>query len=344
MPAADPDAPAPRRVSVARIGEDGVDAAVRRAMVDAGLIERIGPSTRVAIKPNLTYPFYKAGVTTTPAVIRAVVRAVRERTSQVAIVETDGGYGAWTAAEAFRGHDLPAIASELGAEVVNLCEEPSRPVEFRSRGRLRRLPLPVRLLDRTDLLITMPVPKIHCMTGLTLAYKNQWGCIPDTMRLRRHYDFDRAIVAINGRLRPAVVGDGRFFLDRNGPMDGDAVPMNLIIAASDAGAFDRYVSELMRFPWQRVGHLREAVRVGQMPSDLTQVTFNESPSAVSQRQFRLQRTARNRIALLGFRSRFMTWLGYESWFGRVVLHQLLYAVAGRPVRYDTVDRPTGPSS
>jgi uncharacterized protein (DUF362 family) len=164
------------------------------------------------------------------------------------------------------------------------------------------------------------------------------------MRLRRHFEFDRAIVAINGRLRPAVVGDGTFFLDRNGPMDGDAVPMNLIIAASDAGAFDRYVSELMRFPWQRVGHLREAVRVGQMPSDLTQVTFNESPSAVSQRQFRLQRTARNRIALLGFRSRFMTWLGYESWFGRVVLHQLLYAVAGRPVRYDTVDRPTGPSS
>ena len=93
------------------------------------------------------------------------------------------------------------------------------------------------------------------MTGLTLSYKNQWGCIPDTMRLRCHYIFDDAIVAVNKALKPAVLADGTFFESQRPEMDGDPVRMDLIIAASDTGAFDRYVSELMGFPWQRVSHL-----------------------------------------------------------------------------------------
>lgn len=160
------------------------------------------------------------------------------------------------AAEAFAGHGMYELRDEFGVEVVNLNDESRDLIAFRSRGQTYQLPLPTRLLHETDLFITMPVPKIHCMTGLTLSYKNQWGCIPDTMRLRRHYIFDDAIVAINRALKPAVLADGTYFLDRNGPMEGDAVRMDLIIAASDAGAFDRYVSELMGFPWQRVKHLR----------------------------------------------------------------------------------------
>lgn len=187
-------------------------------------------------------------------------------------------------------------------------------------------------MSDTDLLITMPVPKIHCMTGLTLAYKNQWGCIPDLMRLRRHYVFDAAVVAINQRLRPAVLADGTYFLDESGPMDGTPVRMDLIIGASDAGSFDRYVSELMGFPWSQVGHFRHAVRVGDMPARLEAIAFNAPPADMATHRFRLRRTARHWIALMGFRSRLVTWFGYESWFGRVVLHWLLYAIAGKPVK------------
>lgn len=38
---------------------------------------------------------------------------------------------------------------------------------------------------------------------------------------------------------------------------------------------------------------------------------------------------------MGFKSRFITWFGYESWFGRVILHALLYALAGKPVKPKT---------
>jgi len=320
-----------RTVHLVEIGSD-LKHAVRTAMEHAGILARIGKGSRVALKPNLTYPYYRPGVTTSPAVIEAVVEILSERTNAVAIVETDGGYGAWKAVEAFHGHGIYALRERFGCQVINLCEEESEHIEFKARGRTRQVLLPKRLLHDTDLLITMPVPKIHCMTGLTLSYKNQWGCVPDTMRLRRHYIFDEAILAINQRLKPVVLGDGTYFLDQNGPMEGVSVAMNLIIGATDTGAFDRYVSELMGFPWRRVGHLRLAAALGDMPADLREISCNVPPGVARRQVFGLRRTARNWVALAGFKSRFLTWLGYESWFGRVVLHAVLYAIFGRPVK------------
>lgn len=304
--------------------------AIRNALDQAGILARLAPTSRVALKPNLTYPYHKPGITTSPEVMREAIRVLHDYTKHIAIVESDGGYGHWTATEAFRGHHLEPLREEFGVELVNLCDEERELITFRSRGREYQLPLPTRLLHNTDLFITMPVPKIHCMTGLTLAHKNQWGCIPDTMRMRRHYIFNDAIVAINKVLRPAVLGDGTYFLDRNGPMEGDPVRMDMVIAASDVGTFDRYVSQLMKYPWQRVPHLKQAVALGCMPADLAEIMFNVHPDEASTHTFRLVRTARNFLQLSGFKSRFLTWLGWESWFGRVVLHSIMYAVIGRP--------------
>jgi uncharacterized protein (DUF362 family) len=319
------------RVALSKIEQD-LSLAIRSAMQGARLFERLTSSTRVALKPNFTYPYYKPGVTTSPRVIRETVKILREYTAHIAVVETDGGYGAWQAIAAFAGHGLYEIRDEFGIEIVNLNDEPRELISFRSGRQTHQLPLPTRLLHETDLFITMPVPKIHCMTGLTLSYKNQWGCVPDIMRLRRHYIFDDAIVAINRALKPVVLADGTNFLDRNGPMDGDPIRMDLIIAATDAGAFDRYVAELMGISWRCVRHLRRAVELGDMPSDLKDIEYNVPPEEARTHTFRLQRKLRNYIALIGFKSRFITWLGYESWFGKVVLHGILYAIAGKPVK------------
>jgi uncharacterized protein (DUF362 family) len=326
------------RVAVARVDGDPAPA-IRRALEEAGILARVVAGARVALKPNFTYPVHRPGITTSPAILRALVSVLRERTSRIAIVESDGGYGVWTAPQAFEGHGVPELVRDFGVEAVNLCDEPREWLEFSCRGREHRLPLPVRLLRETDVFLTLPVPKIHAMTGLTLAFKNQWGCIPDVMRLRRHYIFDDAIVAIDRALRPAVLGDGTTFLDDNGPMDGTPVPMDLVIAADRAGAFDRYVAELMGFPWRRVSHLRRAAELGELPERLEEIRFETPPQAFRTREFRLRRSLRNWIALSGFKSRFLTWFGYESWFGRVVLHAILYAIVGRPERPGHGPRP-----
>jgi uncharacterized protein (DUF362 family) len=322
-----------RAVSVLRRTDDP-RVAIEAALEEAGVLARIGADTRVALKPNLTYPVPRPGVTTTPALFAALAEVIRRRTRHLVAVESDGGYGAWSADEAFEGHGFPAMARDIGFEVVNLSKEASEPIEYRARGGSRTLPLPVRLLHATDLLVSVPVPKVHSMTQVSLALKNQWGCIPDDMRMRNHHLFEEAVLAIDRRLRPAVLADGTWFLDDNGPMEGTPVRMDLVIGASDAGSFDRYVSELMGFDWQRVPHLRRAARRDQLPPRLDSIRANAPPAAFRTRTFRLRRTPRNWIALAGFRSRFLTWFGYESWFGRVVLHKVLYAVVGEPVKLE----------
>ncbi len=319
------------RVFLAR-NQAGLSDSIQSALSGSGILDRVGPHSRVALKPNLTYPYHKPGVTTSPAFIRETVRILREKTPHIAIVETDGGYGAWAATESFRGHGLYELADEFGIEVVNLCTEGCEPINFRSRLIPQTLPLPTKLLHETDLFISMPVPKVHAMTRLTLSYKNQWGCIPDIMRLRRHYLFNDAIIAINRRLKPVVLADGTFFLDKNGPLEGDPVRMNLVIAATSAGAFDRYVSELMGVSWRTVPHLRRAAACGDMPVSIEEIDYNVAPQDARTHKFSLDRNLRNWIALSGFKSRLLTWLGYESWFGRVIIHSILYAIAGKPVK------------
>ncbi len=318
------------RRAVAYTSRNALAPALEAALRHAGILDSLSPTSRIALKPNLTYPFHKPGITTSPEMIRETVRLLREFTRHIAIVESDGGYGVWSAESSFQGHGLTDLRNEFDVELVNLSREPHDPLTFLHAHKLFQVPLPSRLLHQTDLLISLPVPKIHCMTGLTMSYKNQWGCIGDTMRLRSHHLFDDAIVAINRALKPAVLADGRYFLDRNGPMEGNPVRMDLIIAATDAGAFDLYVSELMGFSWRRVSHLRRAVTLGDMPGDLSDIQFNVHPDQLRTHTFRLNRSLRNWIALSGFRSRFLTWLGYESWFGKNILHNILYAIAGKP--------------
>jgi uncharacterized protein (DUF362 family) len=48
-----------------------------------------------------------------------------------------------------------------------------------------RIALPKFLCESNIHTLTIPVPKVHCMTGISLSLKNQWGCLPDMMRLRQ---------------------------------------------------------------------------------------------------------------------------------------------------------------
>lgn len=285
--------------------------------------------SRVSIKPNLTFPTHKPGVTTSPDVLRTFLEILKERTGRIAVVETDGGYGSWKVADAFSGHGYDKICNDLGVELINLCEEPSENITVEVRGRKYALPLPTRLLHRTDVFVTMPVPKVHAMTYLSLAYKNQWGCITDIMRLRLHHIFDDAVLAINRALNPRIcLGDGTFFLDRHGPMNGKAVRMNLIIAATDPGTFCAYVSRLMKVDWRKVRHLRRAVELGDMPKALNEVEMNIRPEDVSSHRFVLKRSMRNYFVLPAFQNGFLTYLYYESLLG-LLAHKVLYSLVGR---------------
>jgi uncharacterized protein (DUF362 family) len=285
--------------------------------------------TRVFLKPNLTYPRHKPGVTTSPRFIREVLRTFHELGAIVTIGDGDGGYGAWSADLAFEGHGLTTLCRQFGAKLVNLSTTSTRLTEIELGGKLYRERLPIVLLDETDVFVTMPVPKIHAMTVYSGAVKNQWGCIPDRMRLRRHPDFVTLVWAVNTALRPQLVlGDGEYILNRTGPLVGDPVYMNRFIASNDILAFDVAVAEqLMGLSAEEIPYLR----VGR---DLTEYKWHASSmhdrSTGTRSTFFLRRSMRHRVTAAAFPKQWAVNLLWFSPIGKLA-HSLLYAMSGNPI-------------
>ena len=304
----------------------GLDVQLGEGLTWIGWESIINQGARVFIKPNLTWPTHIPGVTTTPEFIRAIVGILRTRTSNITVGESNGGYHSYLAEEAFRGHRVYEIAEEYGAQVVNLSRMPVENVQRMVAGRQVSVELPTLLLHETDVFVTLPVPKVHAMTRVSLAFKNQWGCQPNTMRLRNHALFDRKIIAINQLVKPRLaLYDGTYFLDKNGPMHGEAVKMDLIVVANDIGAGDLVVCSLMQSDPARVKHYRIARQEGIFPASLDEVELRQPIERFKTRAFKLDRSIVNYIALAGFNSSWLTYLLYESALGDF-LHQLLYTV------------------
>jgi len=287
--------------------------------------------SRVFIKPNLTYPFYKRGVTTSPEMIEAIVVALLNQTSNITIVESDGGGGAWTADEAFQGHNLLNIAEKYNVSLVNLSRGPLQYVEATVGEVVIGIDLPSILLNEVDVFITVPVPKLHHMTGVSLAFKNQWGCIPDRMRMRHHPEFAQKVIAVNKLLNPRmVIFDGTYFLDGLGPVEGDPVMMELLIASNDIGAGTLACCQIMGYDPHQSKHLRVALKEGLMPSSLSKCKMNTSIELYTSHKFHLtKRPLQSWAALWAFNHRFGTNLFY-LWPTAKPLHKLLYLLKSRP--------------
>jgi len=319
-----------KRVYIGKICNEDVRSIIQEALHWLGWEANIKPGIRIFLKPNFTYPFYKEGVTTSPRILEALVAVLTEMGGNVWIGESDGGSYAWSAEEAFEGHQVAQICARYGAQAVNLSRLPREVAETNVAGRRVQVELPSMLLHDIDVFVTMPVPKVHVMTGVSLGFKNQWGCIPDVKRLRHHPDFQYVVLAINKLLRPKLaVFDGTYFLNRTGPMDGDPVRLNLIIVSDDVGSGDLACCEIMKIDPNRIGNLRLAMREGVMPRSLSEAELNTDPFQFNHQKFILKRTAMNWVALAAFRSRIATWLLYESKFAKPV-HDLAYLIRGRP--------------
>jgi uncharacterized protein (DUF362 family) len=293
----------------------------------------VAPDARVSIKPNLTYPIHKAGVTTSPAVLEALIRTLISRTRNISVVESDGGSYSWPAEEAFRGHGIPDMCRCYGARAVNLTHYPREEVETEIAGRPVRVELSKLLTRETDVFITMPVPKLHMMTGVSLGFKNQWGCLPDVKRLRNHSDFARKVLAINKILKPQLaIFDGTWFLDRSGPLEGDPIRKDLLIASGDAGAGSLVCCKLMGIEPGSVPHLRRAIAEGMMPPTIDGLATNVAIDAFKGPAFRLQRSWLQWLTLGIFHSRLATIALYDSPFAGPA-HDLVYLLRGRPADF-----------
>jgi uncharacterized protein (DUF362 family) len=293
------------------------------AYIDAGrLIHR---DTRVFIKPNLTFPEFRPGVMTSPEALEATIIALKDYTSHVTIGDADsGGYNPFSMQAVYKATGIIEFAERHGVAIVNLSDGRRTPIAFESRGRHLSVDLPDLLLTGTDLLVTMPVPKIHMNTGVSLSFKNQWGCIPEPKdRLRLHPDFPATILAVNAAVHSRIaVVDGRYGLTRSGPMEGDATPLDWVMVTDDIGAAASLCCSLIGIDPARIRHLALARKRGLLPR-VGEVTCNADLAEFRATPFHLNRKWTDYPGLIAFRSRTVAYLAYFSPLAGL-LHKILY--------------------
>lgn len=303
-----------------------------RSFKSLSIANDFNKANAIFIKPNLTYPKFKKGVTTRVEYIESLVAALRQINSstKIYIGEGEGGYNSFSMTEAMQSMGFYELEKRFqNVKVVNISKIPSRTVELEVRGKPYLINLPVLFFDEIDFSITCPVPKVHCMTKISLSFKNQWGCLPDIMRMKNHYVFDRVISQVCNRLKfKYAFLDGKYGLDDNGPMAGQPVEVDWFAASNSLGAFDTVVSEMMGFNWKDVGHFREAANFGFIP-DREEISV-VGDLELLKRNFSLKRNFWNYPALLAFNSKWLTHFFYFSSYAKI-LHDIMYLFRKRPL-------------
>lgn len=303
-----------------------------RSFLSLSLGEDFSRANAIVIKPNLTYPRYKEGVTTRKEFVEGLVVALRQinSTTRIYIGEGEGGYSSFSMTEAMRAmgyFDLERIYPNL--KIINFSQQPSKVIELDTVFGNYSLRLPQIFFEEVNFSISCPLPKIHCMTKLSLAYKNQWGCIPDAMRLKNHFKFNSIIPKISEVLNfKYAFLDGRYGLDINGPMVGTPVEVNWFVASNSLGAFDRVLSDLMGFYYRKIAHLKMAERYGLIPELEKIMLIGDSEKL--KRKFILKRNFWNYPALAAFHSKHLTHLFYFSMWAKL-LHDIMYTFRKKPI-------------
>jgi len=259
---------------VDKFGDD-LKSSLRKALQFVNWGKYIHQNSTVFVKPNFTFPYYKEGITTSPQLIKSLLEIIKERTNTVILGESDGGRGSFTAEEAFRGHGMHEICKKVGVELVNLSNLPWKYVESRVQSKKVKVQVPRLLLDKTDCFISVPVLKVHVITGVSLSMKNLWGCYPDRMRCLHHQSFSHKLTLMAKLLKPKIViVDGTYALNKHGPMYGEAVRKNLVLAADNPVVADALGAMILGIPLRKVKHVLVAEKEGIGTTDLREVRVN----------------------------------------------------------------------
>ncbi len=264
--------------------------------------EHVQTDSVVFVKPNFTFPHYKEGVTTNPALLKTLLEKLKDRSRTVIAGESNGGNYSFTAEQAFQGHNMYEICRDVGVELVNLSKLRSRFVESNILGKNVRIQLPELLLKDVDCFISVPTLKVHVITGVSLGLKNLWGCYPDTMRGLYHQNLGYKLALLAKFLNPKItIIDGLYGLDGHGPMFGETVKMNLIIVSNNVVVADTIGAGIMKLPLKRAKHIKIAERAGIGTTKVETVRINIDWTQYC-RQFRIKKTMLDNASALLFNS------------------------------------------
>ena len=229
---------------------------------------------KVLIKPNAARMAAAGeGVTTNPQVVAAIIDFLKKRKAREIIIGESCIFGV-EASAAFRKTGLDEVAKEKNVSLIDL--DRLDPMEIRiSRGRLLKKIKVSSILNKVDLIVSVPVMKTHMHTRVTLGIKNMKGLLWKREKARFHHlaanpeiikgekELDVAIAEMATGLAPHLaVIDGMVGMEGMGPGYGRAKKMGVVVASESALAADVVAARLMGFDPREIPHLRLCHELG----------------------------------------------------------------------------------
>jgi len=267
------------------------------------LADVVKPGQRVLLKINhLGQHPPQAAVITHPEFVRAVVEVVREITDDVAVADGLGRPGLG----GFEVSGILQVARELGVELVNFRGHGYREVCEPGFEMVRTLPIAEAALD-ADVIISLPKLKTHMLCLMTGAVKNNYGLLPERLRVNLHgqlvypEDFSNLVVDIFAARKPdLVIMDAVVAMEGSGPGSGGTPKkLGLVLAGRDSVAVDSVASAVMGLDPLDVASTRHASRRGLGEADLAKIEIVGERLADVRRPFRLPANRMLMNAVLG---------------------------------------------
>jgi uncharacterized protein (DUF362 family) len=234
---------------------------VQRAVDLSGGVDHLADRP-VLIKVNfICTETWDSGATTDPLLVEALIGIIREVNDDITIVESDANMT--NADKAARATGMLEMCMQNDVPYVNLIREKER-VELFPPDPLVLKSIKVPKIVTESHIVDAAKLKTHSATKVTLGMKNLFGLLPNKWKFRYHRKgISKVIVDICSVISPSlVVVDGFVGMEGKGPVGGNPVKMDLVIAGRDLVETDVVATRVMGFEPEQIGHIRMAVERG----------------------------------------------------------------------------------
>ena len=212
-----------------------------------GISQFARPGERIVMKPNLLIGSSpEKCVTTHPSVFKAVGRMLKGAGASVCYGDSPS-FG--KCEPNMRRSHLKQAGDELDIALADF--DSGRATSHKDALLVKSFVVANGVLD-SDGLVNLPKLKTHPLTRFTGAVKNQFGCIPGTLKSQYHvkladpYDFATMLVDLNTLVRPRLwVMDGIIAMEGNGPRSGKPRQLGVLLFSSDPIAIDATASRII---------------------------------------------------------------------------------------------------
>lgn len=227
---------------------ENVQNAVDSCLAELGGISSfIKKGDTVLIKPNILLAKKpEEAITTHPAVIEAIINAVKEAGAIPLVGDSPGGL-VGRVIKHWKITGIEEVCNRLDVEILNF--ESSGVYERKINGNHYHIAKPV--LD-VDFIINVPKIKTHGLTLFTCAIKNMYGTVPGLTKVNYHKyapkpsDFASLVVDIYSLSKPGLnIVDGIIGMDGSGPSAGNPKELGMILASNDGVALDSYICYIL---------------------------------------------------------------------------------------------------